>query len=424
MDRRGFLANSGRIALIAGSGAATAQAAASRAASSQTGRIASDVESRVASIVQVYDGHGNHRTATPGDVAAAEWLSTELRRIGVKPQFEEFSLDRIEPQTAYVRTVKGRIDGVPVFDAAFTDANGIRGRLGFLGSEAEIAVVESDPYVLLEPQREQLSEVAEARKSKHKAVVVLTRGSVPGLYLLNAISFLKPFGPPMLQVSGVESERLKVLASEGAEALLVIQVSRIPAKASNITALVAGKNRELGPIVVSTPRSGWWECAGERGGGIACWLEVVRTLASSKPDRDVLFAAFSGHEVGFIGVEDYVRRRPGIYERAHAWIHLGANIGVAHQPNLVTASDDSLRQWLVKAFAAEGLAIHNVAGPDARVRGEAGAIRRGGARYVTLVCGTNFFHHPADRWPEAIDVGLLAAYARGVANGVAQLASQ
>ena len=46
-----------------------------------------------------------------------------------------------------------------------------------------------------------------------------------------------------------------------------------------------------------TPRSGWYSCASERGGGIACWLELMRTLNGRAP-RDVLFVASSGHELG------------------------------------------------------------------------------------------------------------------------------
>ena len=38
-------------------------------------------------------------------------------------------------------------------------------------------------------------------------------------------------------------------------------------------ARVAGADAALAPIAVLTPRSGWWHCAGERGGGIAIWLE-------------------------------------------------------------------------------------------------------------------------------------------------------
>lgn len=414
MDRRDFLTGSGRLALVAAAGAA-------RAESAGPGAGDASVEERIVRFLQAYDAQGNHRTATAGDVAAGEWLGALLREMGAAPRFEEFGLDRVDPQSAYLKVAKGRIDGVPAFDAAFTDAAGVRGRLGALGSDAEIALVESDPYVLLEPQREQRSAIAQARASKHKAVVVLTRGASPGLYLLNAISFMKPLGPPMLQVSSVESPRLKALASDGAEALLVAQVLRTPARATNVTVLVEGRDRELAPMVVSTPRSGWWQCTGERGGGIACWLETVRAAVNGKPDRDVLFAAFSGHEVGFIGIEDYVQRRPGLYRKAHAWFHLGANVGVAHQPSLVSVSDDSLRQGLARAFEAEGTAIDHVAGPEVPVRGEAGAIRRGGARYLTIVGGTDFFHHPADRWPEAVDVGTLAAYARGIANEVLRL---
>ena len=57
-------------------------------------------------------------------------------------------------------------------------------------------------------------------------------------------------------------------------------------------------------------------------------------------------------------------------------------------------------------------------------RGEAGAIHRGGARYVALVCGTEVFHNRADRWPDAVDVTMVARYARSFATGAMELALQ
>ncbi len=36
---------------------------------------------------------------------------------------------------------------------------------------------------------------------------------------------------------------------------------------------------------------------------------------------------------------------------------------------------------------------------------------------MTVACGTETFHNMADRRPEAIDVALLARYARAFANG-------
>jgi hypothetical protein len=72
----------------------------------------------------------------------------------------------------------------------------------------------------------------------------------------------------------------------------------------------------------------------------------------------------------------------------------------------------------------EGLAVDAKAPHDANARGEAGTIQRGGGRCFTVVCASDFFHSPAGRWPEAVDVGLLARYARAFANGALQLANE
>jgi hypothetical protein len=43
---------------------------------------------------------------------------------------------------------------------------------------------------------------------------------------------------------------------------------------------------------------------------------------------------------------------------------------------------------------------------------------------VTVACGSDAFHNAADRWPEAVDVTLLARYARAFANGALEVARQ
>src|SRR5262249_50187993 len=153
--------------------------------------------------------------------ASAEWLVRQVRQAGAEASLEPFPLSRIDPQSCYLRTGGRRMDSVPVFDAAFTGPEGVRGKLGPLGSEAEIGLVESEPAKLSEPGIEQRDQVRNARRSQHRALVVLTRGVRPGLYLLNASDFRKPFGPPMLQISSAESEWLRKLAAARADAQLV-----------------------------------------------------------------------------------------------------------------------------------------------------------------------------------------------------------
>ncbi len=382
------------------------------------------VEQRLASVIQAYDAQGNHRTGTEVDKASAEWLANQVRQLGAEPSLEPFTLSRVDPQSCYLRVAGRRIDGVPLFDASFTGAEGVHGRLGPVGSDGEIGLAETAPFKLTEPGTEQRGPLSEARHSRHKAVVLLTRGSGPGLFLINASAFTKPFGPPMLQVSSAESEWLKEQAQSRGQATLIAHVNRTAARAFNVTAKIAGRKPTLAPLVLMTPRSGWWQCASERGGGLACWLEAMRVLAAGKPTRDCFFVALSGHEVGFLGIDAYIKSRPDLMNRAYAWIHFGANIGAPRQPNLIYASDSGLEQWAVAVMEKEGLTVDGKAARGSTPRAEAGAVHRGGGRYIALVCGSEVFHNTADRWPEAVDVAILARYAKAFANGALELAQQ
>lgn len=382
------------------------------------------LEQRLAETIAAYDAQGNHRTATAADSASAEWLARQIQQSGVQPTLESFTLSRIDPLSCHLRIAGRRIEGVPLYDGAFTGSEGVHGTLGPLGSDADIVWVETEPFTLIEPRKELGGAVAEARRGPHRGVIILTRGSRPGLFLLNAPSFKAPFGPPAVQISSAESQWLKAHAQVRTEISLVAQVGRTTTNAVNVTARIAGSNPGLTPLVVTTPRSGWWECASERGGGLACWLETIRTLAAAAPARDCLFAAFSGHEIGFLGIDAYLASRPDLAKRAHAWIHLGANIGAPQQPNQVHVSDPSLEGWITAALQKEGLSIDHKAEALSVPRGEAGTIHRGGARYVALVCGTEVFHNTADRWPDAVDVTMVARYARSFATGALELALQ
>jgi hypothetical protein len=59
----------------------------------------------------------------------------------------------------------------------------------------------------------------------------------------------------------------------------------------NVTAEREGTEPKLPPLVVMTPRSGWYSCDSERGGGIACWLEIIRNSVTSPARRPVPFVA-------------------------------------------------------------------------------------------------------------------------------------
>jgi len=389
------------------------------------------LEQRVPRLLQAYDAQGNHRTATEVDRRSGEWLAREVRQAGAEASLEPFSLSRVDPQSCYLQIGGRRMDGVPVFDATFTGAQGVRGKLGPLGSDSDIALAESELATLSEgggaPPRTGINpreQVQMARRSGHSAVVILTRGVRPGLHLLNASDFRKPSGPPMLQISSSEIDWLRERAAARDEATVVASVNRTRAEAFNLTVKIAGRNPAQAPIVLMAPRSAWWQSVTEQGSRLVCWLEAIRVLTAARPARDCFFVALSGHELGFLGIDPYLQRRPGVISRARCWIFLGSGLGSPRQPNLVHGSDDALERWAISALEKEGIAVHGTAPHDSKARGEAGAIQRGGGRFVTVVGASDVYHNVNDRWPEAVDVGLLARYARAFADGALQLANE
>jgi hypothetical protein len=171
-----------------------------------------------------------------------------------------------------------------------------------------------------------------------------------------------------------------------------------------------------------TPRSGWWSCAAERGGGLVCWLESMRTVAAAGPDRDVIFAATSGHELNHFGLESFMERRPAIALKAFAWVHFGASIGAALEPRIAFyASDDRLERLAAGEMLTAGAPRPQFARRRQRPGGESRNIHVAGGSYVSLLGGNALFHLEADRYPAAVDLDAVVAYATAFSSVVLKL---
>src|ERR1700730_18081991 len=79
---------------------------------------------RIGEIIPPNAAQGTHRTGTAVDEASAEWLSKQVYNIGIEAALEPFALSRVDPRSCFLRIDNRRIEGVPLFDAAFTGAEG------------------------------------------------------------------------------------------------------------------------------------------------------------------------------------------------------------------------------------------------------------------------------------------------------------
>lgn len=378
---------------------------------------------RISRVIEAYDQQGIHRTGTDVDTRSAAWLLDQVKQAGGAGALEAFALDRIDPRASYVLAGDTRVEGVPLFDGGFTNEQGVSGRLGAPGpgAIADIALVDVDGAGISSEGRS----LGDLRRSvAHKAIVAVTRGAREGLTPMNAGSFTEPYGLPVLQVGSEHGQRLEAVARAGAPVRFVAHATRTRVEAQNVVVSMKGRTLDLPPIVVMTPRSGWWRCAAERGGGLAGWLESIRALAAADAARSAMFVASSGHELGHLGLESFIARRPGLVKGAAAWVHLGANIGAAGGRARLQASDDGIEQSAVAAMSRAGTGVQQRVPRGTAPAGEARNIHVGGGRYISLLGSSPFFHSQADRWPVAVDAAAVARFAVAVADLVVTLASE
>jgi hypothetical protein len=368
---------------------------------------------RVSRIIQEYEGQGIHRTATDVDDKSGAWLVEQARAAGAMAAQERFHLSRVDVRACTVGGGGRTSEGLPLFDGGFTRPEGVSGRLGAADSSAEIALVDLDGPAISSEGR---SLDALRRGGRHRAVVGITRGAQPGLTPMNAGQFAQPFGIPVVQVASTEADWLHGLVSRGERVTVVAHVVRTAATAGNVTATVRGTTADLPPVVVMTPRSGWWHCASERGGGLACWLETIRAAAAARPPRTIEFVASSGHELGHLGLDAFIAERRALVKGAAAWIHLGANIGAAGGRMRLQASDDQMAERASAALARAGTSVADRVPRGTVPAGEARNIHVGGGRYASLLGSGPYFHSLADRWPVAVDVPAIGRYAAVVAD--------
>ena len=356
---------------------------------------------RISSVIQEYDSQGYHRTGTITDHLSANWLVDKISSIGLSATKETFPLHRVNPITSHIKVNNSIIEGLPMFDCQYTDESGIKGTIGLYGDNVDIAVFEMNHGNI-----DYSEDLLDARQSgKYKAVIVLTMGETPGLMAINTPDFGQNFGVPVLQISGELKEQIQQAIYSHTNVHMIVHADFEQTESYNIITEIKGLNNNLKPIVVMTPRSGWWNCASERGGGIACWLEVMQHIFSNKVSRNVIFVATSAHELGAHGIQSFLEKRPHFIEKVSNWIHFGANIGASIMPGTrFCSSNIQLKEITTNALIKEKINDATAIDLGVILGRESAFVANLGADVVVLQ-GTNaLFHLQKDRWPISVDV--------------------
>lgn len=380
------------------------------------------------------------RAGGPGDIACGEWLETVLQEQGFAVRRQEFQTPYFEPSTAVIRVGALQASVYPQGIVVPTGPEGVSGPLKVWRAPGDVADPAGAVIVMVLPYARHSQLAAPALKAAIKplsdggaaAIILVTTGPSRERVALNA----DPSGPawpqPMAVIGPKDAEPLYELARTGATATLITDGDGGTRPAFN---LIAEINRPGPRIVISTPRSGWGPCMGERGPGIAVFYALAKTLPQAFPDHAWTFLVNSGHEYDNLGSHHVLAEAAPSPSETKLWLHLGAGFAARdwHEygaqlrplknadPQRLLVASEALIPTLQETFA--GLAGLEVPYPaQLGAGGELGEILSAGYPNAIGMLAAHRFHHAANDFADKTGPDLILPVLKAVRSTLLRLA--
>lgn len=314
--RREFLAGATALPLLSASSGVRAE---------QLSTIAADLDR--------YVGFGNKQAGGDGDNRCGEWMAEELERAGFAIERQTVSVPYFTPDRCTLTSGDTEAAVWPQPIVVPTGAQGITAPIVRVDAAGEAAAPLDGAIALVDLPSARWSTalspavrrpVMAAFAAGARAAVIVTNGPSGKIIALNADGREPMFGGPAALIAPEDAAPFFAAAMRGETATLHLTGTGGRRDAFNFVGRIdRGRGRWL---IVSTPRSGWFTCAGERGGGVAAWLQIARWAAAEAQDYDLAFICNSGHEYTYLGAEEMIREMAPRPVETAFWLHLGANL--------------------------------------------------------------------------------------------------
>lgn len=387
-------------------------------------------ESETLRVLERFHGFGDKAAGGPGDIACGAWLEGELKALGYACERQPFEAPAYEGEAPTLSTEEAQACLIP--QAIAINTPGLTGRLFAPGhGTGEIALLVL-PYARWSTAKGEIERrVAAAVKAGAKGVVLVTTGPTGEGLALNAPADKPLFDIPVAVLAPREAAPFVAAAAKGTTASLRMAGRSFRRPAFNVAATL--KRGAAKTLVLSTPRSGWFGCVGERGSGLAAWLQLARWAARAKLPVNLALVATSGHEYEYAGGEHYIEHLAPKPAETALWVHLGANVAARdwHErgPQLSPLPSADTQRFLLAspplvdackaAFAGQpGLEQTYPADPKAAA-GELASILRAGYDPVMGIFGVHRFHHARGDDMRCVSPALIPPVADAFAQVIA-----
>ncbi|WP_411287662.1 hypothetical protein [Phenylobacterium sp.] len=355
-----------------------------------------------------YHAFGDKAAGGPGDNACGAWMIGELEALGYRCTRQSYEVPAYEGGPAELTSGRASATLIPQAIVIPTGREGLNGRLHLAGAPGDvrgaIAVIVL-PHARWSAAKGEVERRVKAELSAGAAAaVVITTGPTGEALALNAPVSTPLFDKPVAVLAPSDAQPFVDAAMLGADATLRIPGRSIRRPAFNV---IASLPRKAGrALIISTPRSGWFTCTGERGPGVAVWLALARWAARTPLNADIELLATSGHEYDNDGGEHYIHERAPKPADTALWVHLGANVAARdwheRSPLSPLPSADPQRYLLASAalLPAAKAAFAGLPGLEQvypalqrSAAGELGNVLKAGYEPAIGIFGGHRFHH-------------------------------
>jgi hypothetical protein len=280
-----------------------------------------------------YIGFGIKASGGPGDIACGEWLESELQKQRFTVQRQTISVPFFTPSRAELTTGSQTASVIPQAIVVPTGDAGVTGRLVRVNPNLPILESLSDAISLIDVPAARRSSALEkpfqmgvkaAIAKGARAAILIPNGPTHEAIALNADGNKPMFDIPVAVLAPKDALPFLAAAEQNGSGTLFLTGAGGRRDAFNLAGrLDRGKSKW---IVVSTPRSGWFICAGERGPGVAVWLALARWAPKALQAYNLAFVCNTAHEYEYLGADQALQAIAPKPEVTAMWLALGANV--------------------------------------------------------------------------------------------------
>jgi hypothetical protein len=379
--------------------------------------------------METYAAFGSKLSGSRGDRHSARWVGERLANAGFDVRLSDFDVPTFAPDVAELSVDDASLRVMPQPIVVTTPSQGIEAPLCLVRDPSEAPMARGKIAVLVLPYERHAALFRGSPNTFLKAViphapaaiVIVTTGPTGKIIALNAK--LEPAASvPIALLAPDDLPPLVKAAAAGRSAKLTVTGTSAVGQSTNV---IASRKAGRKWLALSTPRSGWGICAGERGPGIAAFLELCDWAAVRYPSHSLFAICTGGHELDFVGTHRAISEGPPGNDTV-LWTHLGAGLAtrdafeILGRRNELLSSADPQRSMMCSPSVLQDVkrAFQGQAGYEDPVEVVGGAgelssiIDRGYANGFAGL-GVHRWLHVADDTIDKVDAGLLLPVVEG-----------